>query len=125
MTDLMTYGVANIQLNHPLNLSGCARPKLCSGVSQQLSFAFHLTSLLSSSSYFLLPTTGLLVHLCDATTFMNVAKISTVSPLINIVAKSYLLDYILTYAVKGILVVFFFFFLKLHFYCIQQHYKVK
>lgn len=88
MTDLMTYGVANIQLNHPLNLSGCARPQLCTGLSQQLSFAFHLTSLIPSGSYFLLPTTGLLVHLRDATTYMDIANISTVSPLINIVTKS-------------------------------------
>lgn len=29
MTDLVTYGEANIQLNYPFNLSGCARPKLC------------------------------------------------------------------------------------------------
>lgn len=86
--DLMTYGVANIQLNHPLNLSGCARPKLCTGFSLQLSFAFHLTSLLPSGSYFLLPATGRLVHLCDATTFMDVANISTVTPLINFLAKS-------------------------------------
>lgn len=88
VTDLMTYGVANIQLNHPLNLSGCARPKLCTGFCQQLSFAFHLTSLLPSGSYFLLPTTGLLILLRDAMTYIDISNISTVRPLINIVAKS-------------------------------------
>lgn len=40
-------------------------------------------------------------HRSSCSSFMDVANISTVSPLLNIVAKSYLLDYILTYTVRG------------------------